>query len=182
MLAVLPKRNLDEISGELFVAAYVKKLSGYPNEKISFMAETALDRCKWFPTIAECIEIAKEWRRRDVHVDRKRMAEDIFRKESSARDNDRKNDEIRQRLINADQKLRLTVWQIRELPKEIMEAGLASGILTKTDDGIICDHRDAEEYRPKNVMSEPTCKKCHDLGEIMDMEGNILNCPECEKS
>lgn len=65
MLAVLPRRNSDDLGGELFVAAYQKMLGSYPKAAVSFVTEQALARCKWFPTIAECLEIMTEWRRSD---------------------------------------------------------------------------------------------------------------------
>lgn len=65
MLAVLPRRNADDLSGELFVAAYQRMLGHLPKDQISFVTETAMASCKWFPTIADCLEMAEGWTRKD---------------------------------------------------------------------------------------------------------------------
>lgn len=74
MLAVLPRRNADDLSGELFVAAYDRALSRYPAEQVEFIRDVAIDRCKWFPTVAECHELATEWRRNDAATKRRSLA------------------------------------------------------------------------------------------------------------
>ena len=85
LLAVLPKRGTDEISGKLFVAAYQKKLGTYPGDAIGFLADKAMERCRWFPTIAECLEILSKWHRDDEHVRRKIAAREIVDREERAR-------------------------------------------------------------------------------------------------
>ena len=69
MLAVLPKRATDELSGELLANAYRRMLGHHTKAEINFMTEMVLTRCKWFPTIAECVEILGEWRRYDEHTE-----------------------------------------------------------------------------------------------------------------
>lgn len=77
MLAVLPKRHLDEVSGELLVAAYRESLGRYPAQAIDYLRRQAVDKCKWFPTVAECHEIIEGWRRRDEFTERKAQAASI---------------------------------------------------------------------------------------------------------
>lgn len=57
--AVLPRRQADDISGRLMVAVYWKKLGSYPKEAIDFLSNHAIENLRWFPTIAECIDILK---------------------------------------------------------------------------------------------------------------------------
>lgn len=68
LVAALPRKGADDIGGELMVAAYRRKLGHMPLEQINFMTDQALEQCKWFPTIMECLEIASRWERRDEHV------------------------------------------------------------------------------------------------------------------
>ena len=72
--AALPSQNADDLSGELLVAAYRRKLGHMPAEQISFIADQALEECRWFPAIAECMDIAKRWERDDAAVRERNLA------------------------------------------------------------------------------------------------------------
>lgn len=89
MLAVLPKRSADDVTGELFVAAYQRKLGHYSEPAISFLADKAMERCQWFPTIHECIEILTGYRRSDAAVRRVMEARRIKYEEEQAREKER---------------------------------------------------------------------------------------------
>lgn len=65
MSATLPRQHSDEVTGELFVAAYRRKLGHMPKDQINYLTDKALERCKWLPTIFECLEIAAGWERND---------------------------------------------------------------------------------------------------------------------
>lgn len=86
MLAVLPRRQADELSGELFVAAYERQLGGYPNEVITFLCDTAIRTQKWFPTVADCIDIIADWRRDDAAVRRRAKASSLAYRERRMRE------------------------------------------------------------------------------------------------
>jgi hypothetical protein len=88
MLAVLPKRNSDAVSGKLLIAAYQKKLGSYPHDQISYLADQATCRCEWFPSIAECISIMGGWQRNDEAVRIRRGAQVAARQERQARFDD----------------------------------------------------------------------------------------------
>ncbi|NBC37347.1 hypothetical protein GTZ99_12380 [Novosphingobium sp. FSY-8] len=75
LLAALPKRNQDDLSGELLVAAYRRKLGHMPVAQVNWLADQVLERCEWFPTIAECLTIAAEWQRDDEALREYRRAE-----------------------------------------------------------------------------------------------------------
>lgn len=85
MLAVLPKQNTDEIGGELFVEAYRRQLGHLPNDAISHLADQATRECRWFPTIAECLELVRSWRRSDQAAQRLMQARSLVSREKSAR-------------------------------------------------------------------------------------------------
>lgn len=85
MVAVLPKRHSDDLSGDLFVAAYQRMLGHHPRAAISFMSERALETCQWFPTIAECQRIIEGWRRDDADIRLRQKAELRARNERETR-------------------------------------------------------------------------------------------------
>lgn len=70
----LPKRSSDDASGELMLAVYRKRLGEYPREAINHMFNRAIDTCRWFPTVAECLELLAEWERSDPHTWRRNKA------------------------------------------------------------------------------------------------------------
>jgi hypothetical protein len=58
---MLAKRASDETDGELIARGYWQVLGSKLTEKqMSDLTEMVLDRCKWFPTVAECREIMAE--------------------------------------------------------------------------------------------------------------------------
>lgn len=134
MLSVLPKRSADEVSGELFVAAYHRKLADKSNAAISFLADKAMERCRWFPTIAECLEILSEFRRNDemIHkeLDRRRLAGELARKEREARS----DDALAEHAVKAGF---LTQEDVDALPEYLVSLGLTCGSLRKDDEGIV---------------------------------------------
>lgn len=65
MSAVLPKQSKDELDGKLFVAAYRRILQEYSRDAISYLTEEAMRNCRWFPTIAEYLQILESYRRDD---------------------------------------------------------------------------------------------------------------------
>lgn len=75
MLSVLPRRHADDVSGELFVEAYQRQLGQYSASQIMHICDHAIAKCKWFPTVAECHELAAEWRRSDREVEHRAKAQ-----------------------------------------------------------------------------------------------------------
>lgn len=88
MLAVLPKRATDELSGELLTNTYRRMLGDRTQAEISFLTEQVIARCKWFPTVAECREILDEWVRNDAAAKAKNMALIRMKREEEARNMD----------------------------------------------------------------------------------------------
>lgn len=125
MLAVLPKQNTDEVGGELFVEAYSRHLAGYPNEAISYLASEATGTRKWFPTIAECIEILSHWHRNDEAVHRRHRAKSLAYRERDAR----RVDDVPEPLPPMRQE------QVDTLPESLRTMGLKLGYLERDNDG-----------------------------------------------
>lgn len=86
MLAVLPRQQSDELSGELFVEVYLRQLGDMPGPKVVYMMDQAIRQCRWFPTVAECLEIASGWRRVDADTMRRAKASERYNREMRARD------------------------------------------------------------------------------------------------
>lgn len=88
MRAVLPMQNKDDTTAEIFVKVYRHKLGQYPDAALSYLADKAIDRCDWFPTIKECQEILSEWKRTDDVANGRREAIAMVRHEMDARMDD----------------------------------------------------------------------------------------------
>jgi len=129
MQAVLPKRNADEITGELFVAAYIKKLLPYPQDQISYLADQAMERCKWFPTIAECIEIMAGWRRVDDATQRQALASRLAANE--------RHERRREAPATRWPRPAFTQATVDALPDPLVSIGLGCGALVKDASGKI---------------------------------------------
>lgn len=124
MLAVLPKRQSDEVSGELFVVAYQRALSGYPKAAIRHLCDKAIETCRWFPTVAECLEILSTWRRTDEAVLRRAKAERLARNERAARSSIP---------WTATSAFRVNQSDIDTMAPQMIELGLSCGALVKVD-------------------------------------------------
>jgi hypothetical protein len=51
---MLPKRQGDDLSGELMAKGYQRMLGHLSEQQMGWLTEMVLDECKWFPTVAEC--------------------------------------------------------------------------------------------------------------------------------
>lgn len=85
VLTILPRRASDDLTGQLMLAAYQRKLGHLPREQFDWLCDQILERCKWFPSIAECLEIAREWERDDEHTRRRDRAAAAVWREMQAR-------------------------------------------------------------------------------------------------
>jgi hypothetical protein len=132
MVAVLPKQSKDALDGKLFLQAYQRMLQSYPKDAISFLAEQSMARCKWFPTIAECLTILKDWTRDDEETRFADKARQIVSRELAAR----RDDQIEMERRN---KPKMTPEEIAGLPDHVVQIGLKCGALRKLDDGTIVD-------------------------------------------
>ena len=144
MLAALPKRSQDDVSGELLVAAYQRKLGHLSAAQLSYIADKALGECKWFPTIAECLEMLEGYRRNDDMVQRQALAAKIYNREIESYNNDRRTWE------NARAHF-MTQEQVDAMTDQVKRIGVACGALIQGDDGVIRPRRLPPENSDPNV-------------------------------
>lgn len=130
MLAVLPRRQADEISGELFVAAYERELAAWPNEAVAYLCEQSLRDCKWFPTISECLEILGGWLRDDEATKRRAKAMALSNRERTHR-RDEEYAKARKERVS------MTQVEVDGLPESMVRIGLACGALERDGDGTL---------------------------------------------
>jgi hypothetical protein len=117
------------VSGELFVAAYQRKLGHLPDAAVSYITDKAMEQCRWFPTIAECLELLSGWRRKDAYTERQIQARLRVRAEREAREADERAFERRDR--SAD----LTQEQVDNMPPHVLRLGVACGAIIRSEDG-----------------------------------------------
>jgi len=169
LLATLPKRNSDEVSGQLLMRAYLGKLGGFPNEQISYLCDRVLERCQWFPSIAECLTILAEWKRDD----------DALRLQERAKsfvfwDNQARFEDTMAALARGD----VTQKEIDGLPKNWREIAETRGLLWLHDDG----RYTLRQSNPAPVRQQLTdqthrrCATCQDVGRILTLEGEEVAC------
>lgn len=130
MDAVLPKQSKDMVSGKLFVMGYQRVLQGYPKDAIAYLAEQSMRRCRWFPTIAECIDIIDEWRRDDADMRRRQKAYQI-----ASRERKRRHD--LESMANHQPLPDITADQIAKMSPTMIELGIKCGALMRLDDGTV---------------------------------------------
>lgn len=171
VLASLPKRNSDEVSGELMTRAYRGKLGAFSAAQIAFLWDTVLERCQWFPSIAECLTILAEWERDDAAVKLQERAKSIVFWELQSR-----FDETMARLAKNDCSQR----EIDALPERWKDMAETYGYLMRSDDGgYFARVPGAIARLTDNRRPEPRCRGCQDVGRILTLEGEEADCPAC---
>lgn len=123
MDAALPRRTQGELGGELFYNIYRRQLARFPNEAISYLADVATRTCRWFPTIAECLDILGGWRRNDEAARRKIEAMRIANREASAR--------LRESNPQPEPIPEMTQAGINAMPLSLRKIGLTLGHITQ---------------------------------------------------
>lgn len=171
LLAALPKRNSDDVSGELLIRAYIGKLGGYSDEQISFLCDRVLERCEWFPSIAECLKILAEWKRDDDALRLQERAKSWVFWDLQAR-----FDEAMQALASGD----YTQEQINALPTQWKRVAETRGHLWLNDDGSY-SARKPGTAPVRHLLEDHTrrdCPICQDVGRVLTLEGEEAPC-EC---
>jgi hypothetical protein len=127
MQSTLPRRHADDVSGELFVAAYERHIGHYSQDAIDHLCDQSIRTCKWFPTVAECLEILSGWRRADAAVMRQRQAERAAARERNLRyDESQKPIEPLPALTQAD---------VDAMDETMVRLGLGVGSLIRDEQG-----------------------------------------------
>lgn len=136
MLAVLPRQNSDAVGGELFVETYRRQLGHFSDDAIAYLAERATRECRWFPTIAECLDILGGWVRCDEATRRRATARSLVGQERMARERDE-----RERANGGVTPMPQA--EIDALPPHLVKLGLAAGYLREVDGAVIYNTEDA---------------------------------------
>lgn len=165
-MSMLPRRADDDLTGELRVAMYQRKLGKMPAAAISFLVSEALGRCEWFPSIAECLRIIEGWPGVGVGERRREKAAWLVQRELNAR-----LDEIVARLAKRD----MTQDEIDALPEAAKLVGAEKCYLWAWPDGRFTvrpdisrmSEEDAEAERAKNraMMDEWAAIRAASAGE-----------------
>jgi hypothetical protein len=129
MLAVLPRRQADDLSGELFVAAYERQLGHYADDAITYLCDHSIRTCKWFPTVSECLELLTGWRRGDVAVHRQWEAQKLASRERNLR----RNEEMAARQLPPPPPI--TQEAVAAMDDKLIKLGLSCGALVQDADG-----------------------------------------------
>lgn len=131
MLAVLPRRGADDLSGELFVAAYERQLGTRSHDAITYLCDEAIRTLKWFPTVADCNEILASHRRNDEAVTRKAEAMRLVRLERRQRE----QEERLECAANDWRSSQMHPSEIQDLNPTLIQIGIKCGALVRDDDG-----------------------------------------------
>lgn len=125
-LGTLPRKQDDEKAGEERIKIYARMLGDQPAAAIDFLLTKAFETCRWMPTVAECLDILKGWKRDDEPMQAHLLAGTLSRKERQARF-DEVMDRLRRRLLTQD--------EIDALPARVAAAAEARMFLWRCDCG-----------------------------------------------
>ncbi|MBB4859648.1 hypothetical protein HNO88_002977 [Novosphingobium chloroacetimidivorans] len=86
--ACLPSQHRGEFSQKLRSESYWRMLGGYPLAAIEHLQRVALERFRWFPTIAECIPVLDEIGRKPPLTGKQQRVRAAINRERQARFDD----------------------------------------------------------------------------------------------
>lgn len=132
--ANLPRRATDVDSGALRIATWARMFGEMPREQVEFMCRNALLRHTFFPTVAEFLTVAKEWRRGDDQSRERSLARARLDQECEAR-----RSEIRQRLRYEE----LPQAEINALPMWLRESLVDDRVLVSNGE----EYRQSRDWR-----------------------------------
>lgn len=144
-LSILPRKADDDLSGNMRVAIYQRKLAHVTDAGMSFLVSTALDRCKWLPTIAECLAILAEWPGSSVGEDRRERARYLVQRELNAR-----LDDALARLAKRD----MPQDEIDTMPAAAKRIAAERGYLWAWPDGRFTPRKDLSTMPPEDAERE----------------------------
>lgn len=144
-IAILPRRADDGLTGKLRDGLYWAKLKGYSDAALSYLVSTALERCHWFPSIAECIEILKAWPNREIGSRRQGKARVIVQNELQ-----RRMDET----LAVLRRREMAQPQIDELAERLKRIAAEKGYLWGWPDGRFTIRYDLDKLDPEDRDAE----------------------------
>lgn len=144
-LAILPRRDDDDVKAEIRAKLYHAKLGRYSDAAWSHLVSTALDRCKWFPTIHECLAILEGWSGNSVGEDRRKQASHLVQRELNAR-----LDEALARLAKRD----MPQDEFDTMPAAAKRIAAERGYLWAWPDGRFTVRKDLSTMPPEDAERE----------------------------
>lgn len=166
-LNTLPRRADDDLNGDLRVALFRRKLRHIPATAWSFIVETALGRCDWFPTIAECLRIVAEWPQVGVGDERRKQAAHLMQRELNAR-----LDEAVMSLAKRD----MAQAEIDAIPEQAKMVAAEKGYLWRWPDGRYTVRIDIDTLAPDEA------EKVREANRAMHAEWKLIEAEQAEQA
>lgn len=85
VISILPRKADDDLTGEVRAKLYRRILGEYPADALSYLSESAIRTCDWFPTPHQCLDILSGWSRNDKYTRIRNRAATLARSEGEAR-------------------------------------------------------------------------------------------------
>lgn len=166
--ATLPSRNRSEIDQAVLTEAYVQSLGRFPQSAIVYLQTAALERCRWFPTIAECMDILGEVDTRHHLVGKREWVRARVSREKQVRFD---------RMMDALQARELEQAEIDALPEAVKRIAVERGYLRFDDGSFVVRHEAGNRVLLiDNARPAPSCRTCQDVGRILTLEGEEEDC------
>lgn len=125
VLSTLKRKRMDDDSAELYYRVYAAGIRHLPAKQIWWAVNKAIQTLTFFPTVAEFIQIAEQWRREDDPVLAQREARRLLNRERLR--------------INSARKAAppLTQDMVDAMTEEHRRLGITTGALIERDGKII---------------------------------------------
>jgi len=167
MLDTLPRRKDDDVGGKLRVRAYEIAIGHPSTAELEFLVREALRTCTFYPSTSECVEILSRWSRDDAAVKERDRAATAARHERQARFDEAMRWLARGECAQAD---------IDALPQRWKEMAETYGHLRRDEDGHFVLRSSARAPEPVAERPAPACASCQDVGRILTLEGEEVDC------
>lgn len=123
MAASMPAGKTGDEGGELKLRTYMRMLTGYPEAAVTYACKECLSTMKFFPTIAEFLEVIKKWTPPDkALIDRARRIVSTGNRVKPAKP---ESPPLTQEEVDS--------WGIGESGQALIRAGIACGELVMKD-------------------------------------------------
>ena len=168
--ATLPSRNRSEIDQAVLTEAYLQALRRFPQSAIAHLQTAALERCRWFPTIAECMDILGEADTRHHLVGKREWVRSRVSREKQIRFDG---------MMFALQAREMEQADINALPLAVKRIAVERGYLRVVDGEFVVRHESgnrAPALLTHDAPPAPACTTCQDVGRILTLEGEEVAC------
>lgn len=144
-LDILPRRSMDEKTAKIATKLYQKKLAGYSNEALSYLVDKGLEQFQWYPTIAECLDVLRDWPNAEIALDRRTKAQALLHREMQHRQDG---------VIAKLERRELTAAQIAALPDHVKQIGWTKALLWRLKDGTHLPRPDPGRLSPEELDAQ----------------------------